>query len=48
MTADRAYYHGDLTRALMDAALKILREEGLEVLTLRATARATSIRPSTD
>src|SRR5688572_22587782 len=41
--ADRAYHHGDLKRALLDAALKILREEGLEELTLRATARATGV-----
>jgi AcrR family transcriptional regulator len=41
--ADRAYHHGDLRRALLEAGLKILREEGLEALTLRATARATGV-----
>lgn len=39
----RAYHHGDLRRALLDAALVILREEGLEALTLRAAARAAGV-----
>ena len=32
-----AYHHGDLRRALLDAALRTIREEGVEALTLRAT-----------
>lgn len=34
----RAYHHGDLKAALVDAAVAILREEGLNALTLRAVA----------
>jgi AcrR family transcriptional regulator len=39
----RAYHHGDLRRALLDAALAILRSHGLDALTLRATARAAGV-----
>ena len=39
----RAYHHGDLRRALIDAGLEILRTEGLDALTLRATARAAGV-----
>lgn len=35
----RAYHHGDLKAALVESAVAILREEGLEALTLRAVAR---------
>src|SRR5688572_18192665 len=31
-----AYHHGDLRRALLDAALRTIREEGVEALTVRA------------
>ena len=39
----RAYHHGDLQRALIDAGLSILRTEGLDALTLRAAARAAGV-----
>ena len=39
----RAYHHGDLRRALLDAGLAILRTEGLDALTLRAAARAAGV-----
>ncbi|HKG93971.1 MAG TPA: TetR/AcrR family transcriptional regulator [Gemmatimonadaceae bacterium] len=39
----RPYHHGDLRRALVDAALALLREHGLEALTLRAVARAAGV-----
>lgn len=39
----RSYHHGDLRRALVDAALDILRSEGLDALTLRAAARAAGV-----
>ena len=39
----RPYHHGDLRRALLEAALAILRERGPEGLTLRAVARAAGV-----
>lgn len=42
-TASRPYHHGDLRRALLDAALELLRQDGLEALTLRAVARAAGV-----
>jgi AcrR family transcriptional regulator len=39
----RAYHHGDLRAALLEAALEILKREGLEGLTLRALARAAGV-----
>ncbi len=39
----RAYHHGDLKRALIDAAGVILRNDGVEALTLRAVARAAGV-----
>jgi AcrR family transcriptional regulator len=40
---DRPYHHGDLRSALLEHAVKILRKEGLEALTLRAVARAAGV-----
>ncbi len=40
---ERPYHHGDLRTALVEHAGKILREEGLEALTLRAVARAAGV-----
>jgi AcrR family transcriptional regulator len=42
----RAYHHGDLKRALLDAALEILRAEGAGAMTLRAVARAAGVSPA--
>lgn len=39
----RAYHHGDLKRALIDAAVGILRSDGVEALTLRAVARSAGV-----
>lgn len=39
----RAYHHGDLRQALLDAALGILRRDGVDALTLRAVARAAGV-----
>lgn len=39
----RTYHHGDLRRALLDAALHILDEEGVHALTLREVARRVGV-----
>lgn len=41
--AKRGYHHGDLRRALVDAAIPLLRDGGPEGLTLRAVARAAGV-----
>ena len=37
------YHHGDLARALLDAAGQLIEEEGLEAFTLRACARKAGV-----
>lgn len=37
--ATRAYHHGDLKRALLQASLELVEADGLEALTLRAVAQ---------
>jgi AcrR family transcriptional regulator len=39
----RGYHHGDLKAALVESAVEILREQGLEALTLRAVARRAGV-----
>ena len=39
----RPYHHGDLRQALVDAAIKLLRKEGLDALTLRGVAREAGV-----
>lgn len=39
----RSYHHGDLRRALLDAAIQILHEDGAHVLTLREVARRVGV-----
>src|SRR5215212_2251418 len=39
----RAYHHGDLKAALVQAASEIVRTKGLEALTLREVARRTGV-----
>jgi AcrR family transcriptional regulator len=39
----RPYHHGDLSRALRDAASSILETEGLEALSLRSVARRAGV-----
>jgi AcrR family transcriptional regulator len=41
--ARRGYHHGDLRRALLDAAIPLIRKGGPEALTLRAVARAAGV-----
>src|SRR5215469_1714316 len=40
---NKPYHHGHLRRALLDAALYVLTEEGLAGLTLRAVARRAGV-----
>jgi AcrR family transcriptional regulator len=41
--AKRNYHHGDLRRALLDAAWRLVAEKGLAALTLREVARAAGV-----
>ena len=41
--AKPAYHHGDLRRALLDAAIKLVSERGLPALTLREVARKVGV-----
>jgi AcrR family transcriptional regulator len=40
------YHHGDLRRALLDATLKLVEENGPHGFTLRAAARAAGVTPA--
>ena len=40
-----AYHHGDLRRALLDATLRLVEENGPQGFTLRAAARAAGVTP---
>lgn len=42
----RPYHHGDLRRALVDAALTIVERDGLAALSLRAVAREAGVSPA--
>lgn len=42
----RPYHHGDLRRALVDAALDIVERDGLAALSLRAVAREAGVSPA--
>ena len=42
----KSYHHGDLKQALIDAGMKILKEEGVQALTLRSAARASGVSHS--
>ncbi|MFI4934914.1 MAG: TetR/AcrR family transcriptional regulator [Caulobacterales bacterium] len=42
----RPYHHGDLSRALIDAARRILEAEGAQALSLRAVAREAGVSPA--
>src|SRR5471032_597262 len=42
----RPYHHGDLSRALVDAARRILEAEGAVALSLRAVAREAGVSPA--
>jgi AcrR family transcriptional regulator len=42
----RPYHHGDLRRALVEAALRLLEAEGPSALSLRAVAREAGVSPA--
>ena len=42
----RPYHHGDLQRALVEAAQRILDRDGLQALSLRAVAREAGVSPA--
>jgi len=42
----RPYHHGDLSRALVDAARRLLEREGPTALSLRAVAREAGVSPA--
>lgn len=43
---NRPYHHGDLRRALVDAAVRILERDGPSALSLRAVAREAGVSPA--
>jgi AcrR family transcriptional regulator len=43
---NRPYHHGDLSRALVDAARRLLESEGPSALSLRAVAREAGVSPA--
>lgn len=45
-TSESGYHHGDLKRALLDAALEMLDEEGAEGIGLRELARKVGVSPA--
>ena len=42
----RAYHHGDLPRALVDATVQLIEEQGLEAVSVREVARRTGVSPA--
>jgi len=42
----KPYHHGDLSRALVDAALRLIEREGPQALSLRAVAREAGVSPA--
>ena len=45
-TAPKPYHHGDLRRALVDAARRLLEADGPSALSLRAVAREAGVSPA--
>ncbi len=43
--AKPAYHHGDLRRALLDATVQLIEEQGLEAVSVREVARRTGVSP---
>ena len=40
-----SYHHGDLRRALLDATVQLIEEQGLEAVSVREVARRTGVSP---
>lgn len=45
-TKKRAYHHGDLRRALLEASIQLILERGLDALSLREVARRAGVSPA--
>ena len=43
---EKSYHHGDLRRAILDAAERRLTESGIEAVTIRASARDAGVSPA--
>ena len=43
---EKPYHHGDLRRAILDAAERRLTAEGIEAVTIRACARDAGVSPA--
>lgn len=41
----QGYHHGDLRRALLDATVQLIEEQGLEAVSVREVARRTGVSP---
>lgn len=41
----RGYHHGDLRRALLEATVQLIEEQGLEAVSVREVARRTGVSP---
>ena len=46
LSGSRPYHHGDLRRALIDAARQVLERDGPQALSLRAVAREAGVSPA--
>jgi AcrR family transcriptional regulator len=46
VSENKPYHHGDLRRALLDAAEKVLERDGPGGLSLRAVAREAGVSPA--
>lgn len=44
--ADRGYHHGDLRNALVEAAVKLIAERGVEAFSLREAGRQVGVSPT--
>jgi len=45
LATHRSYHHGDLRRALLDAAVQLIEADGLDAVTVREVARMAGVSP---